>query len=466
MISVCVPAFQASSFIGNLIGDLRRQIFSNFIVLISNDGADEQTAMAFNESASDDKRFKMYSGARRGWVDNCNFLLSLVDTEYFCIMPHDDRINENYLYDLYKKLNTNRDYVAAYCSVETFGLKSEKRSIEDLNGEQVARIFAFLGQPYQGGPWRALTRSSCIDQGLRMPSNEFDGFQADLAYVLQLVVWGPLLKIEEAHYRRWIREDRGSVTAGWRKWPFQRTAAAWVAHTVDCWRIIDASEMSFSVKRNILAALVVRLLDHVIRHEGEEDLTPVGDRLTIGLLSIISFMEQVHSPYPTEQREEFDYEGALFDLTKLQVIERSFNIVRRLSSTLESNFGKNIALALLDAQALPGLSALQTSGHLPVYTNIRREVISRRSSRKLRSVALKMMDDEEYLKAARVLDKAGEIDPGSYKVALTASKNYEMLWDIKKSLTLARRAMELRPSDSKLVDSVARLERLLKRQKR
>ena len=96
-VTVCVPVYNAAPFVAETLQHIARQSFTDFKVIISVDPGDD-SSLDICQSFASDSRFEIVAPPERlGWVGNVNALIARVDTPMFCITPHDDLLNAEYL---------------------------------------------------------------------------------------------------------------------------------------------------------------------------------------------------------------------------------------------------------------------------------------------------------------------------------------------------------------------------------
>ena len=89
-VCVCVPVWKGSQFVAETLGSILNQKGVEFIVRISVDGADAESADVCSDLL-DDRRCELeVQSTRLGWVKNIAWLLDRAEGDYVCIQPHDD----------------------------------------------------------------------------------------------------------------------------------------------------------------------------------------------------------------------------------------------------------------------------------------------------------------------------------------------------------------------------------------
>ena len=260
-VTVCIPAYRAGDFIGRTLDAVRRQTYGNLRIVVSLDGPDADTEAQCRAAAAEDDRLELIVQPEPlGWLGNTNFLIGRAATDFFFILPHDDTILPDYVETLRGEALAHPEAVITFCDVTCVGLSDEIRSTPGLDGSFVERIGAMLSKPHEGVAWRGLVRRSVAGSRL-MPDNDFDGFNAHVTWLLELLCLGPFHHVPGRLYLRWRRDDPDSVTTRWRAWSPDRRYSAMAEHTLQCIRVVStAGRADPGERRALVLLLLMRLL--------------------------------------------------------------------------------------------------------------------------------------------------------------------------------------------------------------
>jgi tetratricopeptide (TPR) repeat protein len=264
-VTVCIPAYKAGDFIGRTLSAVARQSYRNILVLISIDGRDPATEAACRRFCQEDRRFEMIlQSERRGWLDNTNALLDRVATEFFFILPHDDMIAETYVETLRAEALAHPEALVVFCDMQrsAWGREDIIRT-PGLDGPFLTRVAALLSAPTEGVPWRGLTRSHVLAEGLRMQPNAFANYNGHALWVLNLLCRGPFRHVPLPLYRQMDGNAEESVTLGWRSRAKDERYAAMAEYTIQCIQTVStAGEASPADRQALVLTLILRLLAH------------------------------------------------------------------------------------------------------------------------------------------------------------------------------------------------------------
>ena len=96
-VSVIVPFYNAERYLKQCLDSLQKQIYSNFEVLLINDGSIDQSYQIAAEYAKVDERFNLITQTNAGLASARNVGLQKMGGEYVTFVDGDDFVSENYL---------------------------------------------------------------------------------------------------------------------------------------------------------------------------------------------------------------------------------------------------------------------------------------------------------------------------------------------------------------------------------
>ncbi len=141
IISVIVPVFNVEQYLSDCINSIIDQTYSDFELILVDDGSTDLSGTICDEYTKKDKRIKCFHKTNGGLSDARNFGMSKAKGEYYTFIDSDDFIGKNYLSLLI-------DMVAKYnvkMSVIRFGeFYSEEDFVENVGDSYlVDRTTAF-----------------------------------------------------------------------------------------------------------------------------------------------------------------------------------------------------------------------------------------------------------------------------------------------------------------------------------
>lgn len=162
MISIIVTVFNLEEYISDCLESIRAQDFTDFEVIIINDGSTDRSEKIINNFL-EDKRFKIYSTDNRGVSEARNIALDLSLGRYIIFVDGDDIITKNCLSTSMSSIGNNDILVFNYKKLSTAGLVSNlsydsnhlrSKSIDTLCIEAIA---------LEPNPWGKFYKSEVFD---------------------------------------------------------------------------------------------------------------------------------------------------------------------------------------------------------------------------------------------------------------------------------------------------------------
>lgn len=97
-LTVCIPTYNSSKFLTNLLHDLENQTFRDFIVYFADGGSTDNTLKLICSSNLNYRLISKKDSRIEEGINNC---LLEINTKYFCIIGSDDRIPYNFFEKLF-----------------------------------------------------------------------------------------------------------------------------------------------------------------------------------------------------------------------------------------------------------------------------------------------------------------------------------------------------------------------------
>ena len=144
-VTVCVPVWNGEAFVVETLASLKAQTFTDFEALVSVDQSDDRSLAICRSIEAEDSRFSVFEQpGRLGWIGNVNWLLARIQTEFACILPHDDVMAATYRYLAAESVGLTARNLAAFLDDRLNGLlelDGEERAVVHLTmlGKEVRR---------------------------------------------------------------------------------------------------------------------------------------------------------------------------------------------------------------------------------------------------------------------------------------------------------------------------------------
>ena len=115
-VSVVVPAFNRERFVGLTIDSVRRQTFSDWELVVFDDGSTDDTLAVARTFADGDRRIRVGHGPNGGVASARNRGLAMTDstTEFVTFLDSDDLLEPEAIQTLVSELDNHPEYVAVH----------------------------------------------------------------------------------------------------------------------------------------------------------------------------------------------------------------------------------------------------------------------------------------------------------------------------------------------------------------
>lgn len=155
VVSVIVPVYNAEKYLDKCIRSILCQAFTDFELLLIDDGSTDHSGSICDEYAGKDNRIKVFHKANGGVSSARNVGLDNSKGEWITFVDSDDWVEQDYLSNLISQAHANVDLIIAdYNEIEE--KKSEYILVTDYN-----RLISENVQCYTV-PWGKLYRASII----------------------------------------------------------------------------------------------------------------------------------------------------------------------------------------------------------------------------------------------------------------------------------------------------------------
>ena len=185
LISVCMPAFNAGKFITEAIESILNQSYSNWELIIVNDGSTDDT-LKKAESFTKDNRIKVFSQVNKGQCAAANKAYSYSKGQYIKFFDADDILSLDFLENQVIKINGNDNKIATARWGRFHNDDINTFKIEPANFPDTEKPIDWLVRSMNNGiitlqcalfliPRKIITKSGLWDERLSL-INDFDFF--------------------------------------------------------------------------------------------------------------------------------------------------------------------------------------------------------------------------------------------------------------------------------------------------
>lgn len=175
-ISVIVPIYNAEAYVAECIESILYQSFSDFELILINDGSADNSLEICNKYAGKDSRIQVVSVENGGVTSARQHGLKLATGFYICFVDADDSIPPNSLQDLFAAHDDADIVIGTYREISAD--KKVTHPITDIPSEFTGTDYIRfqLENRLFHSPWAKLIKSSCFDETtLAIPRTIFRG---------------------------------------------------------------------------------------------------------------------------------------------------------------------------------------------------------------------------------------------------------------------------------------------------
>lgn len=108
-ISIIVPVYNAETYLLNCLNSIQAQTYSDYEVILVDDGSCDKSLLAIESFRSNDCRFQLYHQSHRGVSSARNVGLKYATGDFVCFVDADDQIAPTYIEDLYAAIDSQVD---------------------------------------------------------------------------------------------------------------------------------------------------------------------------------------------------------------------------------------------------------------------------------------------------------------------------------------------------------------------
>lgn len=200
-ISIIIPIFNVESYLSRCINSILLQTFTNFELLLINDGSSDDSGNICNEYARRDNRIKVFHKRNGGVGSARNLGLDNARGEWITFCDSDDWVEKDWLESYVDEIKNNPDILFQGYIYE-YPTKSYAHCINRRYNEYIKNIFLLEKEDLFGWTWNKLFKSEIIKQ-YNLRFNCVFNINEDLLFTLQYCSHAysiSILPITKYHY--------------------------------------------------------------------------------------------------------------------------------------------------------------------------------------------------------------------------------------------------------------------------
>lgn len=160
-VTVIIAAYNAGRYIRKTIDSVLSQSFTNFKIIVINDGSTDDTPIIVSEYKLKDPRVFLIDKENSGVAATRNLGLSLVDTDYFCFVDSDDYLENTYLEKLYHKAISEKSDIVL-CDYYIVKGNTASRVLTLIDGNAGDYMKSILAHGLWGVVWNKMFKTNFI----------------------------------------------------------------------------------------------------------------------------------------------------------------------------------------------------------------------------------------------------------------------------------------------------------------
>lgn len=159
-ISVIIPAYNVENYIEKCVNSILEQSFSDFEILLVDDGSKDNTPKICDDLAMKDSRITVIHKENGGLSDARNFGMNKSKGKYFAFVDGDDVVDKDYLQELYRLITIEDDIEVAVVEGVAFGENTTPKGCKStlskvITTEEIVRKMC-LREGYDHTAWGKL----------------------------------------------------------------------------------------------------------------------------------------------------------------------------------------------------------------------------------------------------------------------------------------------------------------------
>ena len=194
-VSIIVPVYKTEAYLPRCIDSILAQTFTDFELILVNDGSPDRCGAICDECAARDNRIRVIHKENGGVSSARNAALDVAVGTYIAFVDSDDTVSETYLEDLMQW--RDYDYVTAGFAWQDRQNDWHVRVFEesDTTVDTIRALPSqYLGKYYFGSPWATLMKNAVIEEhSLRFDTSIHSG--EDTLFIIAYLNHASSLKI-------------------------------------------------------------------------------------------------------------------------------------------------------------------------------------------------------------------------------------------------------------------------------
>ncbi|MBO5172486.1 MAG: glycosyltransferase family 2 protein [Bacteroidaceae bacterium] len=211
-ISVIVPVYNTEKYLHRCVDSILAQTFSDFELLLINDGSKDKSATICDEYAAKDSRVSVFHKENGGVSSARNLGLDCAKGEWITFVDSDDWLGNKYLENLIINVKRNIELVISFSySVFKDKIGESKYESKVLNSDEFSLLFTEYDLSWRTSPWSKLYNNKIIKENklifnVNMPIGE------DLVFLYEYITCVNKIYISGQSYYYYFADNENTLT--------------------------------------------------------------------------------------------------------------------------------------------------------------------------------------------------------------------------------------------------------------
>lgn len=207
-ISVIVPVYNVAEYLERSLNSILNQSFTNFELLLIDDGSTDGSERLVDDFALKDKRIQIYHKNNGGLSDARNFGLNKAGGKYVTFIDSDDTVDVEYLKALYTVLKKyNVDIATCYYNIVKGSSNNSWKRPKDkvlIMNKKAALLSLLYDENISVAACSKLYKKSLFDKGIKFP---FDKNYEDVGTTWKLLLAADSVAVIQRPFYNYIMRN-------------------------------------------------------------------------------------------------------------------------------------------------------------------------------------------------------------------------------------------------------------------
>lgn len=214
-ISVIIPIYNAEAYLENCLESIKNQSFTDYEVLLIDDGSTDNSGKICDIFATKDFRFQVIHKSNGGVSSARNIGIEQAKGEWICFMDSDDTVEKDYLQHLYQGTNQQNDILVVQGFKTILPKKQSRiRKFETrlYTASDIYQLFQFLNINRSGYPFAKLYNTQIVRQN-QIRFIEQIHYAEDVMFMLTYMCYiNAIQTLDGYNYNYYIRNNPNSLS--------------------------------------------------------------------------------------------------------------------------------------------------------------------------------------------------------------------------------------------------------------